>query len=279
MRFLYHAHEVHDVQEVHEVQEVGGNLMKKIVIANQKGGVGKTTTANALAGVLMHEGKRVLMIDADPQCNTSDTYQAAIADTATLYDLLFSKEPVHDVIQHTEVGDIIAGDPLLSQADMQLTKTGKEFTLKKAMALIQEEYDFIIIDTAPSLGILLINALTYADSVIVPTTADRYSLQGLSQLNETIQAIMEYTNPDLRIAGLLRTRYRARTILSREVSAALPEIAEMLDTQVFQTVIRECTAAQQAQTRRVPLLQHAPKCTTALDYFRLVREIFCDRGE
>ena len=90
---------------------------------------------------------------------------------------------------------------------------------------------------------------------------------------------MEYTNPDLKIAGLLRTRYQARTILSREVSAALPEIAEMLNTKVFQTVIRECTAAQQAQTRRVPLLNYAPKCTTALDYFQFVGELLGERGE
>lgn len=254
--------------------------MKKLVIANQKGGVGKSTTADALADVLTRMfRKKVLMVDADPQCNTSDTYQAVIDNTATLYDLLLKKEQIQDVIQHTEVGDIIAGDPLLNQADIQLTKTGKEFTLKKALLPVQNEYDYIIIDTAPSLGILLINALTCADSVIVPITADRYSLQGLSQLNDTIQAVKEYTNPELEIMGLLRTQYDPRTTLSRDVSASLPEIADMLQTRVFQTVIRKCIAAQQAQAKRVPLLQYAPKCTTATDYIRLAEEILGENVE
>ena len=162
--------------------------MKTIALANQKGGVAKTTTATALAGALQKQGQRVLLIDTDPQCNASHTYQATIDGVTTLYDVLIDGAPLTDAIQHTPVGDIVPCDPLLSGADAQIVKIGKEHLLRKALADVSG-YDVVMIDTTPALGILLINALTAADTVIVPLTADTYSVDGLAALMDTISQI------------------------------------------------------------------------------------------
>lgn len=244
-----------------------------IAITNQKGGVAKTTTATALASGLKLKGYSVLIIDADPQCNTSDTYQAHIEGTATLYDLLYATDPINEVIQHTPTGDIIPSDPQLAQAENLLNRTGKEFILKKALQPILTQYDYIIIDTPPTLGVLLLNALTAADTLIVPITADRYSLQGLSQLQDTIAAAQEYTNPTLSVLGLLLCKFNARTNLSRDVLDAMPVIAGQLRTAIFKTRIRESTAAREAQATRINLYEHAPKSSTAQDYLAFIDEL------
>ena len=250
---------------------------KIIVVANQKGGVAKTTTATALAAGLKIKGYKVLLIDTDPQCNASDTYQAEIQGAATLYDLLCEGEPIANTIQHTESGDIVPSDPLLSQAESKLTQMGKEYILKKAAQPIRAEYDYIIIDTPPTLGVLLANALTLADTMIVPITADRYSLQGLSQLQDTIAAAQEYTNPALTVSGLLLSKFNKRTKLSKEVSTNMPEIAKAMKTIVFDTAIRESTAAKEAQAMRKSLFVHAPESTTAQDFLAFVDELI-ERG-
>jgi chromosome partitioning protein len=247
--------------------------MGVIAIANQKGGVAKTTTATSLAGGLAARGRRVLLIDMDPQCNSSDTYRASIESTATLYDVLCEGVDAADAVQHTGHGDIIPGDPLLGGAEGKLNKTGKEHTLRKAGAGVRGMYDHIILDTPPALGVLLINALTFADSVVVPVTTDRYGLQGLSQLDETIRAAVEYTNPSLAVAGLLMVRHNARTNLAREIAGMLPSIAEGMGTILFDTAIRESVAAREAQASRASLLEYAPDCTTALDYMAFADEI------
>ena len=248
-------------------------MAKTIAICNQKGGVAKTTTALALAAGLKKKGAKVLLIDTDPQGNSSDTYRAKIENTATLYDVLCEGEPIINAIQKTEVGDIIPSDPYLSEAESRLTKTGKEFILKKAASTIMNKYDYIIIDTPPSLGVLLINVLTFADEVIVPITTDRYGLQGIDKLQETITAAREYTNPNLRVSGLLLVKYNNRTLLSREVSEGLPQIAEILNTIVYKTTIRESIAVREAQALRTSIFDHAPKSTTAQDYMALINEL------
>lgn len=246
---------------------------KVIAVANQKGGVAKSTTATALATGLAKMNYKTLLIDTDPQCNASDTYQAQIEGTATLFDLMCKGEDAMNAIQTTDVGEIIAGDPLLSCAENQLNKTGKEFILKKVAAPLVSLYDYIIIDTPPALGVLLTNALTFANTVIVPVTADRYSLQGLSQLEETISAVKEYTNPGLTVAGLLLTKYNERTRLSKSVFGEMPQIAEHLNTCVFDTKIRESTSAKEAQTMRQGLFSYNASCTTAVDYINFAKEL------
>lgn len=248
-------------------------MAKIITLANQKGGVAKTTTATALAAGLQEKGFRVLLVDTDPQCNSTDTYQAEIEGVTTLYDVLMYGEPAANAIQHTAIGEIIAGDLLLAEADTQLIKLGKEHLLRKALMPIMDEYEYILVDTPPSLGILLINALTVADTVIIPIPAERYSMQGLEQLSETIQRVREYTNPKLIMSGLLLTRFNPRTKLARSNSEALAATAKSMGTTLLHTSIRECTAAKEAQSFRKSLLEYAPQCTTAQDYKALVSEL------
>lgn len=252
-------------------------MAKILAIANQKGGIGKTTTATALAAGLRLRGNRALLIDTDPQCSASDTYQAEINGAATLYDLLCDGEEIQETIQHTPSGDIIPCDPLLADANKKLTGLGDEKLLRKALAAISLDYDYIIIDTPPGAGILLHNALTAAESLIIPITADRYGLQGLSQLRDTIAAIQENTNPDLQVGGLLLIKHNERTNLSKVVSESFPAIAAEMGTQLFSTYVRESVVTKEAQTNRTTLYDHAPNSTTAQDYTEFLDEL-AERG-
>lgn len=249
--------------------------MKTFVIANQKGGIGKTTTAICLASILQARGHHVLLIDADQQGNASDTYKAKIDGEATLYDVLLDEDriPLKDAIQVTDAGEIVAADSLLREADQRLTKDVEGlYRMQDAIADLQD-YDYVIIDTAPAINSLLYNTLIAADEIIIPLTADRYALQGLSQLNETIRGIKRRQNPKLKVAGLLLIKYNPRTLLSKEVKEALEDIATQMDTKVFTTTIRESTKAREAQAVRTPLILHAPKSTTEQDYEAFVTEL------
>ena len=142
-------------------------MTKVIAITNQKGGIGKTTTATTLATGLTREGYKALLLDMDPQCNSTDTFRALVYNQATLYDVLIKEDDINEAIQHTEIGDIVAGDPLLAQAEKTLSNLGRELRLKEALEKLKTEYDFIIIDTPPHLGVLLANALSAANSCII----------------------------------------------------------------------------------------------------------------
>ncbi len=249
--------------------------MKTIVIANQKGGIGKTTTATNVAAILEKKGKHTLLIDADMQGNSSDTYSAKIEGAATLYDVLLEDEriPLSEAVQHTSCGDIVASDPLLRRADEVLrTDTEGLYRLQDALSSLQG-YDYVVIDTAPAINSILHNALIAADDVIIPITADRYALQGLSQLKETIEAIKRRQNKGLKIDGLLLVRFNPRTRLAQEVQEDLKEIAKSMDTIVFKTTIRESTKAKEAQALKNTLIDYAPDSTTAQDYIALVDEL------
>ncbi|MGL4483850.1 MAG: ParA family protein [Anaerovoracaceae bacterium] len=257
-----------------------------LAIANQKGGVGKTTTAIALAYALREKGNSTLLIDMDPQCNATDTYCASekTEELVTLYDLLCSGDiPKNDgeknYIVKSEHGDILPGDNDLALAEQALNITGREYRLKKIIEKLKDEYDYIIIDTPPSLGILLVNALTAADEVIVPLTADRYSLQGIEQLGETLKNILEYTNSKLEIRGILLTRHNLHTNIAKDVSLSLPEVAKYLNTKCLDTIIRECVETKVAQARREPLQVYMPSCTTAADYMALAAELLGEKRE
>jgi chromosome partitioning protein len=254
--------------------------MRIIVVANQKGGIGKTTTATALSSILAKKGYRTLLIDADMQGNSTDTYRAGIEGKATLYDVLLESGSDHssivEAIQDTEVGQIVAADPLLRKADEILNgDVNGLYRLQDALSELKG-YDFVIIDTAPSMNSLLYNCLIAADKVIVPITADRYGLQGLSQLYQTIQAIQKRQNPKLSIAGLLLVKFNERTNLSREVKDSLNTIAAQMKSKLFKTSIRESTKAKEAQALRQALIDYAPTSTTAIDYISFVDELLSE---
>jgi len=253
--------------------------MEIIVIANQKGGIGKTTTATALATILQRREYKTLLIDADMQGNSTDTYRAKIEGQATLFDVLLETErtSIQEAIQITEVGHIVAADPLLRKADEVLNGDVNGFyRLQDALAELKG-YDYVVIDTAPAMNSLLYNCLIAADKVIVPITADRYGLQGLAQLNQTIQAIKKRQNPKLIIAGLLLVKYDGRTNLSREIKESLGDIATQMGTRVFNSTIRESIRAKEAQALRKALIDYAPESTTAKDYEAFVDELI--KGE
>lgn len=271
MCLLYIIHMIH---KKYMKYMIGGNL-KVYVIANQKGGIGKTTTATALAAILQGMGKRTLLIDADQQGNSTDTYRAEIEGHATLYDVLLEDDriPLKDAIQKTEIGDIVASDPLLREGDVKLSSDlDGVYRLSEAIEQL-EGYDYVVIDTAPALNHVLYNCLIASDEVIIPVTADRYGLQGLAQLSEAIRKIQKRQNPRLKISGLLLVKYNGRTLLSQEVSQSLNKIAEEMETKVFASKIRESTKTREAQAMRKSLIEYAEKSTTAEDYKAFAKEL------
>ena len=243
-----------------------------IAIINQKGGVGKSTTAFALAAGLAQKGYRTLAVDLDAQANLSYTFGAK-TDGATVLGVLCGEVKASDAVQHTAGGDIIAASKALAGADAFITDTGKEYKLREALEAVRENYDFIITDTPPALGILTVNALTAAVSVVVPAQADIYSLHGIEQLGATVAPVKRYCNPGLRITGILLTRYSPRSILSREIAELAERLAERLETRLFKTTIREAVAVKESQISRESLFCYAPKANVTEDYAAFVEEM------
>ena len=250
--------------------------MKTIAIINQKGGVGKSTTAFTLASGLKNKGYKTLCIDMDAQGNLSYTANAN-DDLLTIYDLLAEDANINQAIQHTKNFDLIASSKALSGADGFITDIGKEYKLKEILESVKNNYDYIIIDTPPALGILTVNALTACDSVIIPAQADIYSLQGIEQLSKTIQPIKKYCNDKLKIDGILLTRYSPRAILSREVAEIANDLAQNLNTKVFKSTIREAIAVKESQINKQSLFDYAPNSNVTNDYLNFINELL--KGE
>lgn len=241
-------------------------------VINQKGGVGKSTTAATLAAGLTLKGYRTLCIDLDAQGNL--TYTAgAKTDGATALGVLTGEVKPKDAIQRTASGDIIAASKSLAGADAFITDTGKEYRLKEALETIKDNYDYVVIDTPPALGILTVNALTACNSVIIPAQADIYSLQGIEQLADTMKPVKKYCNHDLTIAGILLTRYSPRSVLSKEVAELAGQLAAKLGTKLFNTTIREAVAVREAQISQQTLYSYAPKAKVTEDYTSFINEL------
>ena len=251
--------------------------MEIISIALQKGGTAKTTTAHNLGAGLFKMGYRVLYIDLDGQGSLSYTLNTK-AQNRGIYEALKGIVDIKKTIHRTEQGDIIPATGNLAGIDGELTATGKEYRLKELLEPIKKNYDYIIIDTPPALGILTVNALTVSDSLIIPLQADIFSLQGVGQLYSTIQAIQRYTNPQLEIKGLLINRYNARSILTRDLTATIKDTAKSLNTKVFNTKIRECIAVKEAQTQQANIFDYAPNSNAAKDYNNFILEVLNNDG-
>jgi len=248
--------------------------MTVYVVANQKGGIGKTTTATNIAGILGKKAK-TLLIDADPQGNSTSTYDAQIKDVATLYDVMIDSQklPIDEAIQHTPNGDIVASDPLLAKAEKMLDGDVEGFyRLKDAIDML-EGYEYIVIDTAPSLNVILYNCLIAADKVIIPVTADAYALQGIDQLKDTIMAVKRRQNVKLEIAGLLLVKYSGRSNLEKNTREEIEAYAKNMGTILFGTPIRECVKTKEAQENKKLLIDYAPGCNTCVDYQEVVKQL------
>ena len=251
-------------------------MSKAIAVINQKGGVGKSTTALAIGAGLSLKGYSVLFIDLDAQGNLSYTLGADTKGYNAM-GVLERPETAKEEIQHTPQGDIIASSPKLAGADKLLEETGKEYRLKEALESLQGAYDYIIVDTPPALGILTINALTACTGAIIPAQADIYSLQGIGQLNSTIETVKKYCNPSLSIMGIVITRFTGRSIIRREAAEMLEHTAHQLHTKLLSSKIRECAALVEAQATKQNMYSYAPRSNATADYKALVDEII--KGE
>lgn len=247
--------------------------MKTVVFSNQKGGVGKTTSAAALAAGLSSRGYKVVAVDLDPQCNfclSSGVDMLTVKHT--LYDVFKGDAQVDDVIVPGLGYDIIPGGLALAAADMEFTQTGREYMLSEALEAVSDRYEFAVIDTPPTLGILTINALTAADGVIIPLTADVYALQGLNQLNGLIHSVKKYSNKGLKIFGLLLTKYNERQNVTKALRDQVEAAAGQLGTKLFKTAIRESVAVRESQLLHSDFLKEAPNANAAIDYEAFITE-------
>lgn len=243
-----------------------------IAVINQKGGVGKSTTALCLGAGLRLKGKRVLYVDLDAQGNLSYTLQAMDPSFSVL-DVLTFGATAKEALCRTAQGDLLCASPALAGADALITQTGKEYRLREALMPIEKDYDFIVLDTPPALGVLTVNALTACTHVVIPAQADVYSLQGIHQLYQTIDTVKRYCNPTLRILGILLTRYSPRAVLSREMKELIEQTAEALHTTVFPTPMRESIAVKEAQASGMDLFAYAKKSNAAIDAAAFVEEL------
>ena len=245
--------------------------MRITTIINQKGGVGKTTTAHALVTGLRKKGFFPLAIDADPQGNLSYTMNA---DTSSLglYEVMRGDAKINDLIQKLPQGDILPSTLMLAAADMEFIGKGREWIVNNMIESLQDKYSHVIIDSPPTLGILTVNALTASNDVIIPMGADIYSLQGLYQLCNTIDKVRKFCEKNIQISGVLLTRYNGRSILSRDLREGIASNASDLDVPIFKTYIREGVAVKEAQTQQTSLYDYAPKSKPAQDYLDFVKE-------
>ena len=229
-----------------------------ISIINQKGGVGKTTTAVNLAAYLADRGKKTLLIDEDAQGNSTSGLSKDVELKKNLYDVLLDDADAEEAI------DLAGADIELSAMD------GREHILKKKIEALKDAYDFILIDCPPSLGLMTLNALVASDSILIPIQAEFYALEGLSQLVKTVQIVSRKLNPSLRILGILLTMFDGRTNLSLQVAE---EVKTYFGSKVFKTVIPRTVKLSEAPSFGEPILTYAPKSKGAEAYKKLCREV------
>lgn len=258
-------------------REEGLNMGKVIAIANQKGGVGKTTTAVNLGTCLAQNGRKVLVIDHDPQGNSTSGIGLKKGEIKKcIYDVLINEVPLEEVVVQTQVENLKMAPATIRLAGAEAELVGmmaRDQRLRRAIEPIKKDYDYILIDCPPSLGNLTINSLAAADSIIVPIQCEYYALEGLSQLMKTIQLVQKYSNPDLQIEGVILTMYDNRTNLSSQVTE---EVRRYFQDKVYRTIIPRNIRLSEAPSFGLPITLYDEKSKGAEAYIELAKEVMAN---
>ena len=246
---------------------------KIIAIANQKGGVGKTTTAVNLSAAIAEAGKKTLMVDLDPQGNTTSGLGCSVGDRNSIYDAMMGREKAESCIQKTGVKKLklIGSNIRLAGAEVELVGAeGREFYLKRVLSAVREEYDYIFIDCPPSLSLLTLNAMAAADSVLIPIQCEYYALEGVTSLMSTVTRVKHGINPRLEIEGVLLTMLDGRTNLGLQV---VDQVKKHFKKMVFATMIPRNVRLGEAPSHGEPINIYDPKSTGAMAYQNLAKEV------
>ena len=245
---------------------------KVISVANQKGGVGKTTTAVNLCALLAKKNKKILLIDTDPQGNATSALGIEKEVEFSTYDLLITDTPIRDIIQATPIKnlDISPSNINLAGAEVQLVSMmSREQRMKEKLDEVKDEYDYIIIDCPPSLGLITLNAFTASDSVLIPVQCEYFALEGLGQLLNTVELVRKHLNKNLYIEGALLTMYDIRTNLANQV---VREVKKFFQNKVYKTVIPRNVRVSEAPSYGMPISVYDPKSKGARSYEKFTRE-------
>ena len=248
-------------------------MAKIIAIANQKGGVGKTTTAVNLSAAIAQAGKKVLMVDLDPQGNTTSGFGRTVNERSSVYDALMGRTRLDSCIQKTDIKKLrlIGSDIRLAAAEVELVSAeNREFFLKKLLGVIRDDYDYIFIDCPPSLSLLTINALTAADTVLVPIQCEYYALEGVTALMNTVSRVKRSYNPRLDIEGILLTMLDGRTNLGLQV---VDQVKKHFRKAVFSTTVPRNVRLGEAPSHGMPICLYDPRSSGAMAYEALAKEV------
>lgn len=252
---------------------------KVISIANQKGGVGKTTTSVNISAILAKKGKKVLLIDTDPQGNATSGLGVEKSHEISIYDVLIGETEMKEAVQESQIKNlkVCPSNINLAGAEVELVSMiSREYRLKEKLEEYKEQYDYIIIDCPPSLGLITLNAFTASDSVLIPVQCEYYALEGLGQLINTINLVKKHLNKELEIEGAVLTMYDARTNLSNQV---VKEVKKYFDDRVYKTVIPRNVRLSEAPSYGMPITVYDPRSKGAKCYDKLVKEILKKNDE